>query len=84
MMSQPLCYFFIQNNEISGSSSISNDNFGAINNWKKLNGRDAAQCQGSMSNFHVKTQNSGSMPKFYVLEKIAQVQCLGSILRLNT
>ena len=23
------------------------------------------------------------MPKFYVLEKIAQVQCLGSILRLN-
>ena len=36
-----------------------------------------------MSNFHVKTQNSGSMPKFYVLEKIAQVQCLGSILRLN-
>ena len=23
------------------------------------------------------------MPKFYVLEKIAQVQCLGSILSLN-
>ena len=36
-----------------------------------------------MSNFHVKTQNSGSMPKFYVLEKIAQVQCLGSKLSLN-
>ena len=36
-----------------------------------------------MSNFYVQAQNSGSMPKFYVLEKIAQVQCLGSILRLN-
>ena len=36
-----------------------------------------------MSNFYVQAQNSGSMPKFYVLEKIAQVQGLGSILRLN-
>ena len=36
-----------------------------------------------MSNFYVQAQSSGSMPKFYVLEKIAQVQCLGSILRLN-
>ena len=36
-----------------------------------------------MSNFYVQAQNSGSMPEFYVLEKIAQVQCLGSILRLN-
>ena len=36
-----------------------------------------------MSNFYVQAQNSGSMPKFYVLEKNAQVQCLGSILRLN-
>ena len=41
MMSQPLCYFLIQNEVISGSSSISIDNFGAINNWKKLNGRDS-------------------------------------------
>ena len=36
-----------------------------------------------MSNFYVQAQNSGSMPEFYVLEKIAQVQCLGSIHRLN-
>ena len=34
-----------------------------------------------MSNFYVQAQNSGSM--LYVLEKIAQAQCLGSILRLN-
>ena len=61
MMSQPLCYFLIKNDDISGSSSISNDNFGAINNWK----------------------NSGSMPEFFVLEKLAQVQCCRSIHRLN-
>ena len=36
-----------------------------------------------MSNFYVQAQNSDSMPKFYGLEKIAQVQGLGSILRLN-
>ena len=36
-----------------------------------------------MSNFYVQAQNSGSMPEFYVLEKIAQVQCLGSVHRLN-
>ena len=36
-----------------------------------------------MSNFYVQAQNSGSTPKFSVLEKISQDQCLGSILRLN-
>ena len=36
-----------------------------------------------MSNFYVEAQYSGSMPKFNVLEKITQAQCLGSILRLN-
>ena len=58
-----------QNDEISGSTSISNDNVGAINNWKKLN---------------VQAQNSGPMPEFYVLGRINQVQCLGSMFRLNT
>ena len=33
--------------------------------------------------FYVQAPNLGSMPEFYVLQKIAQVQCLGSILRLN-
>ena len=81
-MSQPLCYFLIQNDEISGSSSISNDNFGAINNWKKLNGRDSLNVR-VLCPILCSGQNSGSMPEFYVLEKIAQVQCLGSIHRLN-
>ena len=43
---------------------------------------------GSMSTFYVQAQNSGSMPKFYVLEKIAQIgvyaQYSGSMFRLNT
>ena len=33
--------------------------------------------------FYVQIQNSGTIPQFYVLKKIAQAQCLGSILRLN-
>ena len=33
--------------------------------------------------FYVQAPNLGSMPEFYVLQKIARVQCLGSILRLN-
>ena len=84
MMSQPLCYFLIQNDEISGSSSISNDNFGAINNWKKLNGRDLLNvrvlcpilCSGSKLRLNAHVLCAG--------EKIAQAKCLSSMFRLNT
>ena len=77
-MSQPLCYFLIQNEVISGSSSISYDNFGAINNWKRLNGRDSLNVQFLCSGSKLRLN-----ARVYVLEKIAQVQCLGSIHRLN-
>ena len=41
-------------------------------------GSKLTYCQG-----YVQARNSGSISKFYVLEKIAQAQCLGSIHRLN-
>ena len=41
-------------------------------------GSKLTYCQG-----YVQAHNSGSISMFYVLEKIAQAQCLGSIHRLN-
>ena len=73
MISQQLCYFLIQSDEITGSS-MSNNDFGAIYNFVKALWQRLTRCPDSMSNFYVQAQNSGSMPEFYVLEKIAQVQ----------
>ena len=63
-MSQPLCYFLIQNDEISGSSSISNDNFGAINNWKNLNDRDSINFQALSPIFMFRLKTQTQCPSF--------------------
>ena len=87
MMSQPLCYFLIQNDEISGSSSISNDNFGAINNWKKLNGRDSlniqALCPIFMLRLNAQVSFAGKNCSGSLFRLNTQAQRSGSILRLN-
>ena len=88
MMSQPLCYFLIQNGEISGSS-MSNNDFGAIKSliaeFYVLKKIAQAQCLGSILRLNVQAQYSGSMSKFFCAKKMlrlnVQAQCL-SLMRL--
>jgi len=69
-MSQPLCYLLIQNDEISGSSNISNDNFGAINNWKKLNGRDSLNVKALCPIFMFRLNTQAKCPSFMCWKKL--------------
>ena len=85
-MLQPLCYFLIQNGEISGSS-MSNNDFGAIKSliaeFYVLKKIAQAQCLGSILRLNVQAQYSGSISKFFCAKNISQAQCSSSMFRLN-
>ena len=70
IMSQPHCYFIIQNDEISGSSIISNDNLGAINNLKKLNARDSLNVMGLCPIFMFRLKTQAQCPSFMCWKKL--------------
>ena len=69
---------FDKNYEISWSSMF-NNNFGAINNWKNLNGRDSLNVPALSPIFMVRLKN-----RLNAQVLCAGKNCPGSVVRLNT